>query len=79
MEDERSAIKSVNYRDLDDIVLYLHGNVDVDNDQLHLVAHAFENTKEAKDAIERFKNLITEFNSRRGNSAVADLKWERVE
>ena len=79
IENERFVIESIHFRDLNNITLFLHGSKDVDDDQLHLVAHTYKNAKEAKDAIEGFKNLITEFNSKRGENAVTNLKWERAE
>lgn len=77
IEDEWLAIKSVNYRDLNSVSLYLHGKTD--NDQPRLAAHAYENAKDAKDAIEGFKNLIAIYNSQLSNRTDATFVWERAE
>lgn len=77
IEDEWFCIKSVNYRDLNSLALYLHGKTD--NNHPRLVAHAYENVEEAKNAIEGFKSLIAIYNSQLSERAGVNFAWERAE
>lgn len=77
IEDEWFTIKSVNYRELNARALYLHGAMD--NEKSRFASHAYEDDKEAKNAIEAFKSLIAIYNSQRGKRALEKIAWERAE
>ena len=74
IKDGEYSIQSVRYTEITPVTLFLGGN----REEHDTVSFAFKDEISAKKALENFKHLIHEYNSRYEKDDTT-IEWERVE